>query len=221
MSSLADKSTMKNLVLALTLTFTSLYCQRPWAAEEAPNDYAEMINSINGAQGEVKKAGVVDPGCVNCVKTIEPNKKIELKNKVEDLETPFIYKDNTPYIIHVKRTKDSPLKATLKFRNGHSECANMFIGSNPWNPSGPLVIGCAYTHTVYEDHEIDLNMKNLPKPAEGEEQIIEIRITKPKVENSYYAFDAEVIKGPSTKVEKDKKFWGSGFNLDFSSSDGK
>ena len=90
----------------------------------------------------------------------------------------------------------------------------MFVGENPWVSNGPLVIGCAYTHTVYADHEIDLDLNKLPKPMDNEEQIIELKITKPNVQNSYYSLDAEVLKGPSSNIKKSKKFWGDGYNVE-------
>ncbi len=191
------------------------------AASEPTGDYSEMLNTMNSVQGEVKKSGVIEDVCTNCFKLVEPHKKIELSNKEVDLDQLPLMKDNEPYIIHVKRTKDSPLKATLKFKNGHSECGKMYVGTNPWNPRGDLMIGCLYTHTVFEDHEIDLNLKKLPLPVGDEEQIIEIKITKPNVQNSYYSLDADIVKGPSAKVSKDKKFWNSGYNVDIQAADGK
>ncbi len=209
---------MKTLILILSYVIAT-HSQSLYAVSEAPENYSEMINAINDVQNDLKKSGTIDPGCTNCIKTVEPDKRVELKNKEEALDRAFNYKNNVPYVIHLKRTKETPTKVSLKFKNGHTECGKMFVGANPLSPNGSLVVGCIINITVFEDYEIDLNLKKLPALAEGEEQIIELKLTKPKVENSYFLLEADVVKGPSTSVEKDKKFWGSGYNLVFSPSD--
>lgn len=219
MASFGDKSTMK-LTSAKALKLICLSLSLPLfsstllAGEISIVHYNEMVDTLQNVQTEMKKTGAVEGVCVGCVKLIEPDKKIDLNAKEIELKHLSIYKDNTPYLIHVKRTKDSPLTSSIKFKNGHTECAKMFAESSPWNPNGPLIIGCAFTMTVYEDHEIDLDLKKLPLPKDGEEQIIEIKITKPKVRNSYYSVDAQVLKGPSAKAESGKMFWGYGWNVD-------
>ncbi len=192
--------------------FTLLLTCSANGEEVNPAELTEAIKNVTGLEKKLDKAGTIAADCQNC-KTIEPDKKLELKNKTEDLGIPLLYKNNVAYIYHLKRTKDTPLKTTLKFKNGHSECAKVFMGSNPYN--GSLIVECMFRHTVYEEEELDLNFKKLPLPAEGEEQIIEIKFSKPETGNSFYTVEAEVLKGPSAKVAKDKKFWGYGHNIDF------
>jgi hypothetical protein len=201
---------------AFILITVSLYTTGLLALDTSMAQYSEMINSLNSLQRDSKNVGTIEPGCLNCQKSVEPDKRAELNSKNIDLDRPLIYKDNTPFVIHLKRTKDSPLKTTLKFKNGHTECAKMFVGTNPWISNGPLVVGCAYSHTVYVDHEIDLDLNKLPRPMDNEEQIIELKITKPNIQNSYYSLDAEVLKGPGASVKKSKKFWGEGYNVELS-----
>lgn len=200
-------------ILLLITTFISFTVPGVLLAEDVGHSQlTEAIKAVSGMEKNLQSAETIRPDCSSC-KTVEPDKKLELKNKIEDLGTPLIYKDNVAYLIQVKRTKDSPLKSTLKFKNGHSECAKVFMGSNPFN--GALIIECMINHTVYEEEELELNFKKLPLPADGEEQILELRIIKPKMNNTFYSIEAEILKGPSAKIEKDKKFWGSGYNLDF------
>lgn len=202
---------MKNLVLiAITTLFSLSFALNAEEVDHA--QLTEAIKNVTGMENNLQNIGTLRPDCSNC-KTVDPDKKVELKNKTEDLGTPLIYKDNVPFRIQIKRTKDSPLKTTLQFKNGHHVCAKVFMGSNPYN--GSLIVDCMFYQTVYENEELELNFKKLPPPADGEEQIIELKVTKPKINNSFYTVDAEVLKGPSVKIERDKKFWGQGFNLDF------
>lgn len=195
-------------VLIATAVSSSAYSE-----DVDPAQLTEAIKNVTGLEKKLDGTGVISADCSGC-KTIEPDKKIELKNKVEDLGTPMLYKNNKAYVYHLKRTKDSPLKATLKFKNGHQVCGKMFVGSNPYN--GSLIVECMIKITQYEDEELDINLKNLPLPADGEEQIIEIKFSKPEVTTSFYTVETEVLKGPPAKISKDKKFWGYGFNLEYS-----
>lgn len=199
---------------AFILFFALLISPFAWTEEGDPSDLTEAVKNVTGLEKKLDKPGShLSADCSGC-KTIEPDKKIELKNKTEDLGTPLLYKNNKPFVYHLKRTSESPLKATLKFKNGHQVCGRMFVGSNPYN--GALIVECMIKITEYEEEEIDVNFKNLPAPAVGEEQIIEIKLSKPEATNSFYTVETEVLKGPSAKISKDKKFWGSGFNLDYS-----
>lgn len=201
--------------MALNLFFFSLSFSSISAAEKSIDGFSEMVDTINRAQSEVAKTGAIEAPCMNCSASIEPDQNVVLSDKVLDLGQPLIYKDDVPYIIQLKRSKSSPLRTTLQFKNGHSECGKMFVESNPWVSNGPLVMGCSYYMTVYEDNEIELDLRDLPLPLNDEEQIIEIKITKPKSRNSFYSLESSVLKGPSAKITKSKKFWGDGYKLDF------
>lgn len=198
---------------AFILIWALLISSSLQAEEVDPAQLTEAVKTVTGLEKKLDKPGVLSADCSGC-KTIEPDKKVDLKNKIEDLGTPFLYKNNKPFIYHLKRTKESPLKTTLKFKNGRQVCGKMFVGSNPYN--GSLIVECMIKVTEYEEEELELNFKNLPLPAEGEEQIIEIKLTKPETTNSFYTVETDVLKGPSARISKDKKFWGSGFNLDYS-----
>lgn len=183
-----------------------------WGETDNPNDLINAVKSLDGLEKDVNASSSVKSDCTNC-KTIEPDRKLDLKNKTEDLEKLFIYKNNVPFVIHLKRTKETPLKTTVKFKNGHTECGRMYYGANPFN--GALIVECLVKVSVFYDEELDLNLKKLPLPADGEEQIIEVRITKPNCDNERYSVEASVLKGPVAAVKIDKQFWGAGYNLNF------
>ncbi len=180
-----------------------------------PVDINGVIQDLVTVQSEVKAVGSIKADCVTCIVPIEPNQKVDLNNNEFDLGNTFSYKDNKPYIIHLKRTKSTPQKVTLKIKNPYSDCAKMFVGSSSFNPNGPLVIGCAFTYTAFEENNIDLDFKSLSLPINDEEQIIEIKFVKPKSGEFYYKIEANVVKGNSSKVKQNKKFWGYGRNLKF------
>lgn len=199
--------------MALTIVYFTFSAAGLLAAEKTINEMNELVDTLGILEKEVKNSGVIDPGCPNCVKIIEPNEKLSLTSKNTELERLWYRKDNQPFIVHLKRTKDSPLKTTIKYKNGHSECGKMMIGTNPWIANGPLVMGCIFTITVYEENEIDLDLRKFPLPEGNEEQIIELKFVKPDLSRSSYTLDATVLKGPDAKIKKSKKFWSEGFDL--------
>jgi hypothetical protein len=114
--------------------------------------------------------------------------------------------------------------SSLLFKNGHTECNQSYTEANPIMRNGDMLSGCLMSHTILEEQKIQLNFKNLPAPKIGENQIIEIRLTKPRVNEREYGLEAEVVKGDSAKkikLEKDKKFWSNGYNLNFSTLEDK
>ena len=212
------KSHRLTLLLSLFITLLSPFAAL--AGSRAIDDYTDMVDSLKQVQKNVKDVGLIPPTCPSCAVDAAPDMKVDMAQKEIDLARPSIYKDNTPFIIHLKRTKDSPLKVTLKFKNGHEECAKMYIGTNPFLPNGPLIAGCLMKMTTYNDDEIDLNLKKYPLPKDGEDQIIEVKITKPDVRKSFYALDVEAVKGPASIVKsKGKKFWSEGYNVDLAEVD--
>lgn len=128
---------------------------------------------------------------------------------------PYYLKDKEPYIIYLKRTAKTPASVDIKFKNGHRYCGKSYVGPNPWLPNGPLIIDCLVYLTRYEDQEISLNMKNLRKLAEGEEEVIEVRLTKKDPNASAYSMAVKNLSDVSTKGELDKKFFGGGYNVSF------
>ncbi len=210
---------MKKSIYTLLFAIITISSPRLFAGNEPIFDVSEVVNGLMAVEGEVKKSGIVDTGCVGCSVLINPDRVVILDNKEIDLKYISPSKKNIPYIIHLKRSKDSPKNIVLKFKNPHTECAKMFIGANSFYPSGPLVIGCAYNISVYEDNELELDFKKFPFPKDtssnDQDQIIELKISKPNTINSYYSLDAEVIKGASGSIKKSKKFWSNGFDLDF------
>lgn len=195
------------------LAVISLFSVSVLADEVDPQVLTEAVKNVTHLEKKLDGPGTIAADCSSC-KTIEPDKKLDLKNKEEDLGAPWFKKNNVPYIIHFKRTKDTPQKLTVKFKNSHTVCAKMFVGANPYN--GALMVDCLFRTTVYEDEELELNFKKLPPPSDGEEQIIEVKLVKPEIGNTFYTLESEVLKGPAAKTIKDKKFWGYGYNLDYS-----
>lgn len=221
-----DKSTMKKSNYWSLMTVFLFYSSQAFSdsGAEGVNNYGEMIHSLKKVPQEVKKSGVIELPCVSCTKVIEVNKRLELKNEEQDLGVVSFERDDLPVVLHFLRTKNSPRESVLHFKNEHSICSKTYSASNPVVNNGDVLMGCLMSKTVYEEQKLQLDFKNWPAPKEGEEQIIEVRLIKPRVSEKEYLVEAEVVKGESSKtikVEKDKKFWSQGFNLNFSEKEGK
>jgi hypothetical protein len=179
-------------------------------------EYSDLIGTLKVVEKESKKTGVIKADCLNCENpknSKESELSFELNSKEVDLEKLRIYKNNTPYIIHLKRTKNSPLEVVLKIKNGHVECEKMAITS-----LSPAALDCMYSKTVLVDHKIDLNLKKLPPPSENEEQIIELIFSKPDAEARFYSLDARVLDNASSKAKITKKVLGRGYKIELSDS---
>jgi hypothetical protein len=179
-------------------------------------EYSDLIGTLKTVEKEGKTTGLIKADCLNCEnpKNLKDSElSFELNNKEIDLEKLRIYKDNTPYIIHLKRTKNSPLEVVLKIKNGYVKCEKMAITS-----LAPAALDCVYSTTVLVDHKIDLNLKKLPPPSENEEQIIELIFSKPDAEARFYSLDARVQDNASSKAKITKKVLGRGYKIELSDS---
>lgn len=71
------------------------------------------------------------------------------------------------------------------------------------------------------DEELSLNLKNLPKVKAGEEEIIELRLTKPNVDNPKYTLEVNNLSNSSARSLVDSKFFSDGLNIDFKIGQGE
>ena len=198
---------MKTISLkALFIFFLSLNSAIVLA--QAP-EYADLIGSLKSAQDVTKKVGTIESPCLNCLAPGEEPKVIDLKDEIT-LKDLTMYKRNLPYVVRFKRTKDSPLKSVLHYKNNYTVCEKLHLGGISVSS---LLIDCAYTSTILEDNNLNLDLKKLPPLKEGEEQIFEIKFSKPDINESFYSVDVEVIKGPPAKAKIGDKFFGGGYNV--------
>ena len=203
---------MSFILISFTLFSASLF-----ARDRSIGEFSEMIENLKMIQKESKALGTIPPNCFNCQKIEVVNKVVEINSIEIDLAELPIYKSETPFIVQLKRTKDSPPETSIKFKNGSSECQKLYVGAAGYG--GGLQLNCMYSKTVYANHKIDIDLRKFPLPKENEEQIIELKMIKPDAEESFYTLDVSVINGPAATIKNDKKFWGNGYNVSLKEMD--
>lgn len=189
-----------------------------FAEEDVGRDLISGIKEVETLNSEVKKAGVVPEKCPGCAEK-EPNLRVALDKKSVDIGNPYYKRDNEPYIVYVKRTSETPAKVDLTFKNGYRYCEKVYYGSNPFN--GALIVDCLLYLHRYEEAEVSLNLKNLPKLKPGEEEIIEIKFAKPDINASKFKIEVKHLSDTPMKEDIDKKFFGDGYNVSFKAMDAK
>lgn len=80
-------------------------------------------------------------------------------------------------------------------------------------------MGCLLYMTNYIDEEISLNLKNLPTLRAGEEEVIELKLTKSDTNNPKYNVEVKSLSRESVKSEIDSKFFGTGYNVSLKTSE--
>ncbi len=200
------------LILLLAISNTEVRANPESDAKSVGQEIIDNVKDIESINQNAKNVGKIDVPCPACTE-VKVNKNIVLDAETLDLGNPHYRKNDEPYIIHLKRTSKSPKKIDLTFKNGHEYCGKMFVGTNPWYPSGPLVIDCVIYLTRYEEAEISLNMKNLKPLKDGEEEIIEVKLSKTNIKNAKFNLEVKNISNPDTRVDLGKKFFGNGYNV--------
>lgn len=200
------------LVFAGFLSVTgSLYAsEEATVSEETVREVLETVKTSADINKEIKNVGVPLATCPGCAPK-GPDQVTVLDAAEVDIGNPYYKKSNEPYVIYLKRTSKSPAKIDLKLKNGYEYCAKMYAGTF----YGNIVMGCVIYMTRYEDEEISLNLKKLPKLSEGQEEIIELRFTKPNLKNSKYELKVTSLTEATHKEDIGKKFLGGGFNVSF------
>lgn len=186
----------------------------PEASEKIGREILEGLKDTTSMNQVIHMVGKPIEHCPGCGPK-GPDFKVDLVGSSHDLGKPYYLRENEPYIIYVKRTAKTPAKIDLKFKNGYEYCEKMYMGSNPWAPGGPLIMGCMLYLTRYEDEEISLNLKKLKPLKEGEEEIIEIQLSKNNTRKAKYEIAVKNLTNESVKEEVGKKFLGGGYNVSF------
>lgn len=168
------------------------------------------IKELGKLNSDVQEVGTLKSDCLSCIEK-SVDQKISLDSETIDLGRPLFPADNRPYTVYLKRTSSSPAKIDLKLKNGHRYCEKTIITSF----GGGMGVDCILYLYNYEDEELSLNLKNLPKLKEGEEEVIELKLTKPDINNAKYKVEVKNLSQSSARESVDKKFFGSGFNVSF------
>ncbi len=203
-----------SVMTLLVVSIGKLHASPPEASEAMGREIIESLKEADSIREDIKKVGVPAEVCPSCT-TTTPDLIVSLDSKEVDLGNPYYKKENTPYVIYLKRTSKTPAKLDLKFKNGHEVCAKMYMGSNPWAPNGPLMVGCMMYMTSYEDEELSLNLKKLRPLKEGEEEVIEVRLLKRNPKNSKYEITVKNVTNSEAREDVSKKFLGGGYNVSF------
>lgn len=180
------------------------------ADEKGAREILQDMKELGTMNEHVQKVGTLKPDCLSCIEK-SPDQKVSLDKESIDLGRPLFPADDAPYTVLLKRTSTSPAKINLKLKNGYRYCEKPIIGSL----GGGLSMGCVLYLYNYEDEELSLNLKNLPKLKAGEEEIIEVKLTKPDINNSKYKIEVKNLSVGPARAEIDKKFFGTGFNVGF------
>lgn len=173
----------------------------------------ELLEAARTAQemsGAIKSTGIIESTCTSCLKDLADKTYLLDKDKIV-LDTPYYMKPKAPYVIHLKRTKDSPTKINLKFKNGHRVCGKMTAYTIP--VTGNFEVACLIYITQYEEEEFDINLKDLPPLKDGVIETLEIKLSKDNIDKSKYNVDLNYLSNQTIIIDKDEKFWGSGYNF--------
>lgn len=198
----------------LALSAEEVRATPPEASEKMGREIIESLKEADSIREGIKKVGVPAEVCPGCA-PVAPNLSVVLEGNKVDLGNPYYLKENEPYIIYLKRTSKTPAKIDLKFKNGHDYCAKMHVGTHPWSPNGPLIMGCLIYLTQYEEEEVSLNLKKLKPLKDGEEEVIEVRLSKRNPRIAKYDIAVKNISNSEAREEIGKKFLGGGYNVSF------
>lgn len=186
------------------------------AIADENNDQQELLQdmkAIGKINDHVQKVGTVKEDCLSCIEANTSVKKVELDKSTVDLGKPLFAADDVPFVIYLKRTSSSPAKIDLKLKNSYRYCEKTLISA--------MGTGCLLYLYKDIDEELSLNLKSLPKLKSGEEEIIELKLTKENVDNPKYKLEVKNLSNSAAQGKVDSKFFSDGFNLDFKMGTGK
>ena len=164
------------------------------------------IKALGKINEQVQKVGTVKEDCLSC---IDKNSiaLVALDKSTVDLGKPTFEADDVPHVIYLKRTSSSPSKINVKFKNSYRYCEKTLISG--------MATGCLLYLYKDIDEELSLNLKNLPRLDTGIEEVIELKLTKPNVDNPKYTLEVKNLSNSAARGSVDSKFFSDGFNVDF------
>lgn len=174
---------------------------------KASQELLQDMKAIGKINEHVQKVGTVKEDCLSCIEEKTAVKKVALDSSTVDLGRPLFAEDDVPVVIYLKRTSSSPAKIDLKLKNSYRYCEKTLISG--------MATGCLLYLYKDIDEELSLNLKSLPKLGAGEEETIEIKLTKSNVDNPKYKLEVKNLSNSAAQGKVDSKFFSDGFNLDF------
>lgn len=194
------------LLLLMTYVVMPVNAQDSEASQEILQDFRK-IGKINE---HVQNVGTVKKDCLSCIDKASVQ-KVALDKSSVNLGKPLFEQDDAPVVIYLKRTSHTPDKVNLKFKNSYRYCEKTLIGGM----AGGLAMGCLLYMYNDIDEEVALNLKSLPKLSVGQEEIIELKLTKSDVNNPKYSLKVKNLSNSAVRERVDEKFFGDGYNVDF------
>lgn len=183
------------------------------SADDRATQLIDAISSVEKANNAIKETGTIEKPCTNCLKQ-DFDKSYFMSSKDLVIDTPFYMSEKKPYIVHLKRNKDTPSKIKVKFKNGHRECGKIVAYTSPY--SGSLNFDCLFYTTIYEEQILEFNFSELGIFTENEDQVIELKFFKENLDRAKYSIDVNALNGKELSIKKDKKLFNNGLNLKFS-----
>lgn len=170
------------------------------------------MKALGKINEHVQKVGSVKEDCLSCIDK-NPIVAVALDKSTVDLGKPLFTADDVPHVIYLKRTSSTPGKINLKLKNSYRYCEKTLISG--------MATGCLLYLYKDIDEELSLNLKNLPKLSDGSEEVIELKLTKPNVDNPKYTIEVKNLSNSTVRSSVDSKFFSDGFNIDFKKSTGE
>lgn len=177
---------------------------------KANQEILQGLREVGKMNEHVQNAGSVKQDCLSCIDKAAVQKVVLDKSSV-NLGKPLFEQDDSPVVIYLKRTSSTPDKVNLKFKNSYRYCEKTLIGGM----AGGLAMGCLLYLNNDIDEEIALNLKSLPKLIAGQEEIIELKLTKSDVNNPKYSLKVKNLSNSAARENVDEKFFGDGYNVAF------
>lgn len=193
----------------ISFIFLVMTCVVMPSFADSNKDSQELLQDIKALgkiNEQVQKVGTVKEDCLSC---IDKNSiaLVALDKSTVDLGKPTFEADDVPHVIYLKRTSSSPSKINVKFKNSYRYCEKTLISG--------MATGCLLYLYKDIDEELSLNLKNLPMLNTGIEEVIELKLTKPNVDNPKYTLEVKNLSNSAARGSVDSKFFSDGFNVDF------
>ncbi|CBW26900.1 putative exported protein [Halobacteriovorax marinus SJ] len=199
------------LILFFLLCQSLSYAGKDEENYESLKETVQKVDILKEAKSGPNSS--INYDCHDCISEVELSKAVKLDREEVKMDRTLFLKGKDDGEFTIIRTKDSPDKVTIKFKERYRSCKKTVAHQNPL--SGQIGFSCMYSSSEFRDDSITIDFSD--RPLKGDSEAIKVRLVKLSASNKGFinaSFKDQSGRGVTSSRGGSFLFFGTKYNLE-------